>query len=177
MRLRTIAPCKSGCRSDRKRRQAGSEIVEFGLLLLPFLALVFLILNVAWIFFGWACLQEGVREGVRFGVTGELLPPNTGLNSSISNVVQQYSFGFLRAANSPVIDIQYYSPTTMQPLSGSGATDAGNVIRVTASIKLMSLAPLPGSHGGFTTSPITLTASSSDVMEGSPGGIAPPEYP
>ena len=160
----------------RRRRQAGSEIVEFGLVLTPLLALVFLILNVSWIFFGWACLQEGVREGVRFGVTGQLLPPNTGLNSSITQVVQQYSFGFLNSRNSPSVNIQYYSPTNMQPLSGVGATDAGNVIRVSATITMKSLVPAWGSKG-FTTTPVTITASTSDVMEGSGSALPPPEYP
>ncbi len=152
------------------RRQRGSVLVEFSLVIVPFMAMMFLTMDLAWILFGWASLQEGVREGVRWGVTGQLLAPSTGLDASIKQMVSLCSFGF-----APTTKVQYFSPLTMAEVTGQpGATTGGNLIKVTASITLKSLMPVwqPGNKiGGW---PVNLTAVSSDVMEES-AGAAPPE--
>lgn len=166
---------------NRSDRQRGAVFVEFSLVLIPLLALMFLTLDLAWVLFGWASLQEGVREGVRFGVTGQVLAPNTGLDPSIEQMVQLCSFGFLNAGNAPTITVQYFSPITLQEVTGQpGATAGGNVIKVTATMTLRSLIPIWHSNntamGTFSNWLVTLTAASSDVMEGSPAGVPPPEY-
>ena len=127
-------------------------------------------MDVAWIFFAWASIQEGVREGVRFAVTGQVLTGYSGQDASIREVVQQYSFGFISSANAATeIGIQYYSPTTLTPLSGVGSNSGGNVVKITVSgINVRSFGPIWRS--GTT---VALAASSSDVMEGSPGGVPP----
>jgi len=159
----------------RKPSERGSALVEFTLILIPLLAIIFLTANLAWIIFGWASLQEGVREGVRFGVTGQILPPNTGLDASIQQVVQQHSSGFLNSDNSPSISVQYFSPTTLTNVTGqTGATDGGNVVKVKASMSMKLLVPVWKSNG-FSRLSLNLAAASSDVMEGSPGGVAPSE--
>lgn len=156
------------------RRESGSILVEFSLTIVPFLALMFLTMDLAWVLFGWASLQEGVREGVRFGVTGQILAPNTGLDASIKQMVTLCSFGF-----APTTKVQYFSPLTMTEVTGQpGATTGGNVVKVTASITLKSLMPVwqKGSavFGTFGAWPVNLTAASSDVMEES-AGASPPE--
>ncbi len=158
-------------RPARKRRESGSAIIEFTLVLLPLLGFMLLTMDVAWMFFAWASLQEGVREGVRFAVTGQLLSGYTGQDASIRAVVQQYSFGFIPAANAAAdIDIQYYTPTTLTAVSGLNSNTGGNVVKVTVTgVTIRSFGPIWRAGG-----PMSLAASSSDVMEGSPGGIPPP---
>ena len=164
--------------SSRRRRQGGQAIVEFGIVILPLLAFLFLIMDVAWIIFGWACIQEGVREGVRFAVTGQLLPGCTGQDASIRQIVQQLSFGFAGTTNqcgpgapaNPLITIQYFSPTNMAPCNGANCNVGGNVVKITVSgVTIGSFGPIFRKW-----TPINLGASSSDVMEGSPNGTPPP---
>ncbi len=152
--------------------ERGAEIVEFGLVLIPMLALMFLAVNTAWAFFARATLQEAVREGVRFGVIGTPFQGSC-LDASIKQVVAQYSMGFLNSSNQSVISIAYYSPTnTGTNLAGqAGATAGGNILQVNVSgLTLNSLAPLGGS-----ASPLSLSASATDVLESSPNNIPPCE--
>ncbi|HEY1948923.1 MAG TPA: TadE/TadG family type IV pilus assembly protein [Bryobacteraceae bacterium] len=139
-------------------------MVEFALSLLPFLALLFMTLDLAWIFFGWSCIQEGAREGVRWAVTGSG-QVETALDSHIKQVVQQYSFGFANASN---VQVDYYPSTgyssSAMPASIDGqvgATAAGNVVRVT--VQNVSI----GTFGPIfrTVTSLPLSASSSDVMQ------------
>jgi len=168
----------------RKRRQRGNAIVEFGLVIIPLFALVFLMIDLAWMLFGLACLQEGVREGVRFGVTGN--PPSyTGLDAAIVQRVKLCSFGFLSAAtlnagSPPSVKIQYFTPTNYTDVTGqAGATVGGNVLKVTASMTLKSIIPVWQKNntvmGTFAPWTVTLTATSSDCMEGSPSSGPPSE--
>lgn len=145
--------------ANHRNRERGAVTVEFGLVLLPLMGLLLIILDVAWIFFGWACIQEGTREGVRYAVT---CPAQTHLDSAISSVVQQYSFGFAQASN---ISIKYCSPTdTSNPCNGlskSVPLTGGDVIQVT-----VSAVPV-GSFGPIyrTATPVSLSASSADMLE------------
>lgn len=144
--------------------QTGSTTVEFALTLLPLLALVFMTVDVAWIIFGWACIQEGAREGVRYAVTGSGQAEGT-LDSATKSVVQQYSFGFAQTAN---ISVDYY-PSTGYSSSGtpasidgtSQATAIGNVVKVTVKWTM------PRSFGSIyrAWSPVPVTASASDVLQ------------
>jgi len=140
-------------------------MVEFSLVILPIMAFILMTLDLAWIFFAWACIQEGAREGVRFAVTGQLLSGYSGQDASIREVIEMYSCGFVNTSNaSSVVAIQYYAPLTMTPLSGAGSNAGGNVVKIT-------IGPIPvGTFGPIfrTWRAISLTASSSDVMEGSP---------
>lgn len=47
----------------KRHAERGSTLVEFSLVILPLIGFLFLTLDVAWIFFGWACIQEAAREG------------------------------------------------------------------------------------------------------------------
>jgi len=150
--------------SRRKRRQSGSAIIEFGLATLPLFAILFMCMDVAWIILGWACIQEGAREGVRYAITGSGQSEGT-LDSAIKGVVQQYSFGFAQASS---VAIHYYPPSGYSssgapaPLDGaSGATSTGNVVTVIVpSVSLKSFGPI---FRSFTT--INLSASASDVLQ------------
>lgn len=157
-------------RAARESFDEGSETVEFCLVIIPMLALVFLIINVGWIIFAKANLQEAVREGVRFGITGQVAAGQAGVTSSIRQVVQQYSGGFISAANAQSkISIQYFSPQTLTPVNGIASCAGGNVVEVSVdNISINPLAALLISPGAM-----ILSATSSDIMESSPNGILP----
>lgn len=150
--------------------ESGSALIEFSMALLPLFALLLLAIDVAWSVFARATLQHAVREGARFAVTGQVLPGNSCLGSSVQQVVAQNSFGFIpssRAAN--YVSVTYYSPTNLTPITGAGATAGGNVVQVSISgVAVRSFGPLWRS-----LSPVPLTAIASDVMESPPNGVAP----
>ena len=150
------------------RRQRGTVAVEFSLLILPLFAFLLMTMDLAWIFFGWACIHEGVREGVRYAVTGSG-QPEANLDSAIRSVVEQYSFGLVNPTNvASTVSIYYYSPTSFasstspSPINGQPtATAKGNVIKITVSgVSVGTFGPI---FRDWT--PISLTASSSDVLQ------------
>ena len=152
-------------RPRRTERERGSASVEFALIVLPVFALLFFTINLGWILFAYASLQEGVREGVRFAVTGQLLPNYTSQDASIRKVVQTYSFGFIQPANAlNQISIQYYAPPNLTAVSGFNSNVGGNVVKVSVTgIAIAPFAPI-----WLSKTPILLGVRSSDVVEPSP---------
>ncbi len=148
------------------RREEGSNLVEFSLVLLPLLAIIFLIMDSAWMIFAKASLQFAVRQGVRYAVTSQTMP-GMGQDASIKSVVQQNAMGFLSgSAGANEIAITYYNPTT---LVATNSNAGGNVVQVAVSgVSVKPLAPVWRSG-----SPIVMSALSADVMESSPGGVPP----
>ena len=156
----------------RRSSERGAVQVEFSLLMLPLFALVLLIMDVGWAVFAQVSLQEAAREGVRWGITGQLYTGCSGLDCSIKKVVQEFSFGFVNASD---ISIHYYSPCsgaacTLTEVTGqAGATAGGNILQVSISgVTVKSFGALLR-----TTSPLSLGATATDVMEAQP--IIPPE--
>jgi hypothetical protein len=134
--------------------------------------MVFLVINVAWMYFAQASLQHAVQAGVRFAVTGTVMQGYTGQDASIKSIVQQQAMGFLSGPDGlDKITINYYSPTSLGTvLTGAGSNAGGNIIEVKVQGVTMSvLGPLL--NGGPLA--LALSAISTDVMESSPGGIPP----
>lgn len=127
-------------------------------------------MDTSWVIFARATLQHAAREGVRFGVTGQVIAPATCLGDSIRQVVVANSFGFVPASrSSSMITITYYKPNDLSVETDSGATAGGNVVQVSISgLSLKSLAPVWRS-----SSPIALVANASDVLESPPNGTLP----
>lgn len=145
--------------SDRRRRtQSGAAIIEFGFALLPLLGMLFLLMSLAWVVFAWGCVQEGVREGARVAVT---CTPSTGLNATILQTVETYSFGFVNSNNATsVFNVTYYDPTTLTALSSSSQVNSGDVVKVSVkNLAVYGFAPILRSN-----SPVSVTAVSSDIM-------------
>ncbi len=147
-----------------RRRESGSATVEFAFVILPLFAILLMTVDVAWIIFGSACIQEGAREGVRYAVTGSG-QAETSLDSATKLVVEQYSFGFAKASN---ISVDYYPPAGYSssgvPASLDGtaqATAAGNIVKVTVQgVAISSFGPL---FRPWT--PLQLSGSASDVLQ------------
>lgn len=162
---RAVPVCRNGD-GPRAYKQRGSQVVEFGLVIVPFCAFIFLLMDLSWAIFVKGTMQYAVREGVRYAVTGRTMPA-MGQDASIKTIVQQNAMGFLNgSAGAAEIFIRYYTPDTLvQTASNAG----GNLVEV--SVEGYSLTPL----GPILRSaaPMILAARSSDRVEGSLGGIAP----
>jgi Flp pilus assembly protein TadG len=144
--------------------ESGSVTAETALVILPLFAILLMTIDVAWIIFASACIQEGAREGVRYAVTGSGQSESS-LDSSVKTVVKQYSFGFAATTN---VSVDYYPPTGYSSsgipasLDGSSqATAVGNIVKVTVQgVTMTSFGPL---FRAWT--PLQLSASASDVLQ------------
>lgn len=153
----------------RDGRRRGSQIVEVALTLLPFLAIIFLIMDLSLVIFLKATFQHAVREGVRYAMTGRT-EPGLGHDASIKQVVQRYAIGFLSGSEgADKIHIRYYAPGTLTELTGPGSNAGGNIVEI--SIEGFSWRPMvPLWKSG---DPVTIAARSTGIMEPSPLGIPP----
>ncbi len=144
-------------------------MVEVSLVLLPLCALIFLILDMAWAFYVRSTLQNAVREGVRYAITSQTIT-GMGQDASIKTVVQQNATGLLSGGPGlALINIQYYLPNTLAPVSGLNSNQGGNIVEVyVQGYSLPPLGPILRNPA-----PLLLGAQAYDRMEGSPGGIPP----
>jgi Flp pilus assembly protein TadG len=81
-------------RHTRKQRRHGSELIEFTLVFLPFLAFMSLIVNLGWAVYTRATLQYAVAQGVRYAITSGTVT-GMGLRASVQTFVQQSAIGLL----------------------------------------------------------------------------------
>ena len=147
---------------DRRR---GSQLVETGLMMLPFLALAFLTLDSAWALFVKATLQHAVQEGVRYGITGQV-SGNNGQIASIESVVVTQAMGLLSGSQAGTLSVQFLSPST---LAATSSNIGGNIVQV--SVTNYQVAPLAPLLRSGTAIPVTVTAA--DVIESSGAGGPP----
>ena len=157
-------------RIRRPRAQNGNAMVEFAFVFLPLLALVIGAFDFSYAIFVKATLHHAVREGVRFAITGRLLPGESYHDESIRKVVKRNALGLLNStANYNRIQINYYLA------DGLGSTPnnaAGNIVVV----KVASYPVLPVASLLRSPNPFDLTVSATDKMEPFPGA-APPRAP
>lgn len=157
----------------RFKDETGSEVVEFGLVLLPLLAFLFLIMDVAWICFAQSSLQHAVQVGVRAAISGYVPAGTAHQDDYLKNVVQQNAMGFLAGDDGRnLISVNYYNPANLsKPLSGFGSNAGGNVIEISVKeVPVSTLGPILRESWAK----VYMKANSSDVMEGSPGSSAGP---
>ena len=151
-------------RKSPTNRERGTALVEFALVLIPLLAMVMLVLDVAWAIFAQATIQEAVREGVRVGVTATASGSCSSVTCTVQTTVQTYSFGFISPSQaSSEVQVTFYSTTggVLSPVTGSTADLGGNIIQVTVTgLKINSLMPL-----WRTQKFVTVGATASDVIE------------
>jgi Flp pilus assembly protein TadG len=151
--------------ATHNRHRRGSQLVEAGLMLIPFLALAFTGVDAGWALFIKATLQHAVREGVRYGVTGQVSGQN-GQIASIEAIVVSQAMGLLSGDQAGTLSVQFLDPVTLNPTANN---DGGNIVQVSVTnYKITPLAPLLRSGA-----PLQVTVTSADVIEGSPGGVSP----
>ena len=160
-----------GLKKDRRTNgRRGSQVVEAMLIMIPFLALFFLTVDAAWGLFIKATLQHAVHEGVRYAVTGQV-SGSSGQIASIEAIVQTQALGLLSGSQASTLSVHFMNPSTLTDLGTSpGANQGGNLVAVEVNgYQIAPLAPMLRS-----STPVTVNVAAADVMEGSPGGAAPP---
>jgi Flp pilus assembly protein TadG len=153
------------------REETGSQVIEFGLVLLPLMAFVFLIIDVAWICFAQASIQHAVQVGVRAAVTNTLPNGAASMTSYVKSIVQQNAMGFLNgSAGLDKIAVTYLDPTTLKTAASVSRTAGGNVIQVSVSdVTVNALGPILRTD----TAQWHLNAIASDVLESPPDNKLP----
>lgn len=152
------------------KNETGSQIVEFGLVLLPLLALLFLIIDVAWVCFAQSSLQYAVQSGVRAAVVNPVPPQGMGQDAYLKGIVQSSAMGFLAGQDGlDEITIQYYSPSG--GVINNGGNTGGNIIEISVNnVAVSALGPILRENSAT----LYLQATSSDVMEALAPGATPP---
>jgi Flp pilus assembly protein TadG len=90
------------------RQQDGAAAVEFGLVLAPFLALIFAIMETALIFFSGQVLETAVADSARLIMTGQA--QSQGFNqSAFKTAVCGKIFGLFDCMNGVYVDVKKYS--------------------------------------------------------------------
>jgi TadE-like protein len=144
-----------------KRRQRGAVIVEASLVFIPMLLMTFLMLDLSMVLFLRTTMQEAVREGARFAITGQ----NTSgpcQDDSIKAIVKARALGFLgTTAGSATVHVQFINPNT----GGQGSNAQGQIVNVKVeNYKYSTLAPFQRLNY-----PLYVSANAADVIEPYPG--------
>jgi Flp pilus assembly protein TadG len=155
----------------RRLRQAGNNILESALVLVPTLAMIVGIVDVSFGVFARTTLQHAVREGTRYAVTYSLVS-GMGHDASIKSVVQANAMGFL-ASDSAMqkVYVRYYDTATFTEQTGTGSNAPGNIVEV--SVEGLTRNWIASSLLG-NLSPMNFNIRSSDRMEGLPSGTSLP---
>ena len=163
-------------------RCRGAEILEFTLALLPFLGLLFLLLDVAWAVYTRSTLQYAVAQGVRYAITSQTMN-GLGQKDSIRTIVQRSAFGRLGFTSSDPgwskIQVHFYLPdgTDVSTVSGGNGEQNGVYPLVEVSVEdfaqktFMPTIKLPGL--GTVLNPIVMSARAWDRMEAPPPSGTP----
>jgi Flp pilus assembly protein TadG len=143
-------------------------LVESSFALLPLLALLFGVIDIAFAVFVRNTMQFAVRQGVRYAVTSQTMA-GMGQDQSIKTTVNTYSMGLLNGL-SPThdgmsqISITYYDPVSLAVVTGPNSNVGGNIVVVSCSgLSWAWMVPLMRS-----AAPMQFSVSSADLMEGTP---------
>jgi len=151
----------------------GSVLVESSFAFLPFLALLFGVIDIAFAIFIRNTMQFAVRQGVRYAVTSQTFP-GMGQDESIKTVVRTYSMGLLDGLSpkhdgNSQLSVDYYDPASLVHLDGPGSNVGGNIVVVSANgLSWAWMVPLLRS-----SMPLQFSVSSADIMEATPVSGAP----
>jgi hypothetical protein len=147
---------------------SGSALVEFALIALLFLSIVFVSFNFFFWVFAKAALHSAVREGARYAITGQT-SPLVGQDASIRQVVRDNAFGLLNSAPASAITVEYFAADGSGPTASNAA---GNIVVVSVlSFTPATISPL----FGFAY-PISLSVRAVDKVEPF-SGAAPARTP
>lgn len=105
------------------RRQDGAVAVEFALILLPFLALMFGIMETSLVFFADQTLETAVADSARLIMTGQAQTQNLTAQTFKDQVCQRI-YGLFDCQNGIYVSVQTYSSfgsiTNTPPLDNNG---------------------------------------------------------
>ena len=150
----------------RTKGQRGSQTIEGGLVCLILFGLILLVLDLSLSIFIKSTLTSAARDGVRFAVTGQLLPGDAYMNDSVTKVVQDSSMGFLAGPqNACLVSVTYFDPNGQ----ATTAPVPGNVVQV----RVQGYAYTPMGALFKSGTPVPITTEASDVLEACPVGGCP----
>jgi Flp pilus assembly protein TadG len=160
---------------SRRRKQRGADLIEFTLVLLPLIAIMFTLIDISWGIFVKATLQSAVRTGLRYGITVTGTQANgTGLTDLVKNMVQSQSLGILGGTTGRgYIQVNFYKQDST---SATGLTSVDGVVGANVSPNIMTVsvvgyslpALIPRIYGWATPvdkSATTINAMSADQIE------------
>jgi hypothetical protein len=161
----------------RADRRSGAQMIEFTLVLLPLLSMVFVLLDFTWIIFAQATVVRAVRVAVRTGITltASQMLEGACLTDTVKGIVQTNALGFLTGTSGlAYIKINYYLPpvpgattaaTNVSALSSGNAP--GNIMQISVnSYSLKAFLPrIFGWNQAPDSSAFVFTASAADVIE------------
>jgi Flp pilus assembly protein TadG len=161
----------------RRRSSSGNTIIETVFTILPTFALICAFADFGLVIFRWSTMQNAIREGCRYAITFQTTT-GSGQDASIKAVVEQYAFGLVKANDSPQhIFVNYYAPSDLNTAIATGGNVPGNLVEVSVqNISWPWLAPLSGALSwGLpvlrSSTPVTFSIYSSDVLGGYPAGV------
>lgn len=110
------------------RRKDGAVAVEFALVLAPFLAMLFAIMQTALVFFAGQTLETAVADASRLILTGQA--QTGGMNQgAFKDAVCARIFGLFDCQNGVTVDVQKYSSFSgvdlSRPVDAEGKVKAG----------------------------------------------------
>src|ERR1035437_3301400 len=167
----------SGARGARRRRK-GVQLIEFTLVLVPLLSMVFVLADMAWAIFCKATLQRAIREGVRAGITltATDIVGSACLTDTVKGIVQSKAFGFLAGSGGLAkIKVNYFLPPAPSSasagtrVSGNSTGDVGgNIMQVSVqNFSLSALLPriFFTSPESTDNSPFVFSVYTADIIE------------
>lgn len=130
------------------RPQSGAATVEFALVAMLFLTLIFSIIDFAYLFWGNLSMQHAVREGARYAVVGnaDLDPTPQGTaqdrcDAAIARINNQ-SMGFY-ARVAPVVNFKTVNADgSITPVAANSCAAANQIIVITVDCSLAPLTPI-----------------------------------
>jgi Flp pilus assembly protein TadG len=139
-------------RGSKLRSRRGSEAVEGMMMLLPFFALVFILIDASWGLFVKATLQYAVQAGVTYASTDS--DTATNVAAAVQATVNKQSLGLIPATG---VAVTFLTPAMAAPAAGTLLNQTGNVVQATVNYQFAPLAPLFRSGA---TIPLSATAAS-----------------
>jgi Flp pilus assembly protein TadG len=106
--LSKIAACVHRLTRRFMRRQDGSAAVEFSIVALPFLALIFAIMETALVFFAGQTLETAVADASRLIMTGQAQNQGWSKDDFKTAVCTQLNGGLFDCANKVLVDVRSY---------------------------------------------------------------------
>ena len=119
-------------RSGEMLRQRGNVLLEFALVMTPFLALSLTTIELSLPIFKKSTFENAVREGCRYGITYQTAyNGNTygTMTAAIQAVVEANSMGLCH--NAANVSVDYYNSVSFAKVTGqAGANNDGNILQV-----------------------------------------------
>ena len=110
------------------KREEGATAVEFGLVIVPFIALLFAIMQTAMVFFSSQTLETAAADSARLILTGQAQTSSL-TQASFKTEVCKKIFGIFDCVNGVTVDVQKYSNFASvdmsRPVDGTGKVKPG----------------------------------------------------